>query len=150
MEVILTKEVANLGKPGDLVKVNRGYANNYLIPKGLAVLATPGSLKQWEERKANLAKKEALIKAQMEETASQISGKTVLIKAKAGQAGRLFGSVTALDVVKAIKEQLKLDIDKRKLELPEPIKEPGHYDLNLKLHPEVKAVDKLEVQAVSG
>lgn len=150
MEVILTQEVAKLGKPGDCVKVNRGYANNYLIPKGLAVLATPANLKQWEERKANLAKKEALIKAQMEEVAAQLNGKTVLIKAKAGKESRLFGSVTALDVVKAIKEQLKLDIDKRKLELPEPIKEAGHYSLNLKLHPEVKAVVKLEVQAQSG
>lgn len=150
MEVILTQEVTKLGKPGDRVKVNRGYANNYLIPRGLAVLATPANLKQWEEKKANLAKKEALVKAQKEEIAAQINGKTVLIKAKAGKEDRLFGSITAQDVTKAIKEQLKLDIDKRKLELSEPIKEAGHYNLNVKLHPEVKAVIKLEVQAESS
>lgn len=149
MEVILTKEVANLGKPGDLVKVHRGYANNYLIPKGLAVLATPSNLKRWKEQKAALAKKEALAKAELEQTAAQLEGKTVIVKAKAGKGGRLFGSVTAQDVATAIKEQLQLEVDRRKIELPEPLKEAGSYDLQVKLHPEVKAALKLKVEALS-
>lgn len=150
MEVILTQEVSSLGKPGDLVKVNRGYANNYLIPQGLAVLATPGNLKQWEAKKANLAKKEAAAKKQIQEVAAQLDGKTVTIKAKAGKEGRLFGSVTALDVAEAVKEQLQLEVDKRKIEMPDPIKEAGSYDIPVRLHPEIKVTLKLEVQALSS
>lgn len=148
MEVILQKEVPMLGKEGDIVKVAAGYANNYLLPRGLAVRATSGNLKQLEAKRALMAKKEATARAEAEGLAKQVEGKKVRIEVRAGEGGKLYGSVTSKDVAEAVSSQLKIAVDKRQLEMAEHIKEAGAHEIKVRFYPEVEVSLTAEVIAV--
>lgn len=143
MKVILTQDVKNLGRKGAAVEVAEGYARNFLIPRGLATLATSGALKsvQVEKQRQETKVQRALESARGQ--AEQLAGRTVTVKAKAGEANRLFGSVTAQDVADAIRRELGIAVDKRKVELSEPIKTLGSHAVTVRLHP--AAVTELTV-----
>lgn len=148
MEIILTKDVAKLGYKDDIVTVKNGYANNFLIPQGYAVLATEGMKKMLAENKKQRAFKEEKIKQDAEALAAQINGLTVKIAAKAGTSGKIFGSVNAIQIAEALKEQHNMDIDRKKISIPgEAIKEIGQHKAIIDLHREVKAEINLDVFA---
>lgn len=146
MQIILKKDVKGTGKEGDIVKVSDGFARNKLIPAGLAVEATTQNIKMIEREKAALAAKRAEEKASAEELAKKLEAKTVVVKTKVGEGGKLFGSITNMDIANAIKEQCDIDIDKKKLVLDKPIKETGNFEVEAKLHAEVSAKIKVQVE----
>ncbi len=147
MKVILLADVKGQGKAGDVVKVSDGFARNMLFPKGLAKEATPGNLKHLEKQKADAAAKEAAKKAEATELAEKLEKVTVKIETKAGENGKLFGSITSADIAAACKEQFGFDLDKKKINLSSPIKQAGSSELTVKLYPEVSATLKVEVVA---
>ena len=138
MKVILTKDVVALGEIGSVVEVARGYARNYLIPQGLALEATRGNLAQVEQVKARYAE----LRAKEQESAlanlAQLEGVSVTIAQRVGEGERLYGSVTAAMIITALEAQ-GFNIDRRQLDLPEPIKKLGSYQVPVRLAPEVKA-----------
>ena len=146
MKVILVQNSPNLGQRGELKEVASGYARNYLIPKGIAVEATSGLLKAFEANKDVIDRKYAKEEKAAQEVAGRLQDKAFTIKAKAGEAGKLFGSVTTADL-SALLGSAGFIIDKRKIELPDLIKEVGEYEIQVKLHPEVRAQVKLVVEA---
>lgn len=133
MEVILKKDVKGTGKAGETVKVSDGFARNKLIPSGLAVEATEANKKAMAREKAHLAERIAAEKEAANELAEKMKAKPVVIKTKVGGAGKLFGSITSMDIADAIKEQLDVDIDKKKIVLEKPIKEIGEANVSIKL-----------------
>ncbi|NLV88719.1 MAG: 50S ribosomal protein L9 [Tissierellia bacterium] len=139
MKVILLKDVKGLGKAGDLVNAKDGYARNFLLPKGHAVEATPANLKKWEEQKAIEAQKKEEEHKEALELKKKIESITVEIKAKAGEGGRLFGSITSKDIADALKSQHKLDIDRRKIELKDNIKSLGVTEVDIRVYAELVA-----------
>lgn len=139
MKVILLQEVKGKGGEGDIVEVPRGYANNYLFINKIAVEATPGNLKQLEQRKANIAKREEVRLADAAALKETLEAAVVRIDAQVGEEGVLFGSVTAPMVADAVKEQLDLDIDKRRVELGRPIKVAGEHAVTVSLYRDIKA-----------
>lgn len=148
MEIILIKDVAKLGYKDDIVVVKDGYANNYLIPQGYAVLATPGMKKMRVENIKQRAFKEEKIRKDAEELAAKINGLVVKIAAKAGTSGKIFGSVNNIQIADALKEQHNIEIDRKKISIPgEAIKEIGHHKAKIDLHREVKAEIELDVFA---
>ena len=138
MKVILLKELHGKGGEGDVIDVNRGYANNFLLTQGYAVKATPGNLKQLEERKKNIAKREETRIADANAMAAKLHDATVRVIAQVGEEGVLFGSVTAPMVADAIAEQLDIEIDKRRVELGKPIKMVGTYEVPVGLYRDIK------------
>src|SRR3954470_22239083 len=136
MEVILRDHVENVGKRGEVVKVADGYARNYLLPRKLALLATPGNLKHVERERVKLDAVEAEEKGAAEAIASRMAGVEVVITRKVGETEALYGSVTTADIGDAL-GKLGFETDKRKLGLREPIKKLGEYSVPLKLHREV-------------
>ena len=140
MKVILLKELHGKGGEGDVIDVNRGYANNFLLTQGYAVKATPGNLKQLEERKKNIAKREETRIADANALAAKLNDATVRVIAQVGEEGVLFGSVTAPAVADAIAEQLEVEIDKRRVELGKPIKMVGTYEVPVSLYRDIKGV----------
>ncbi|NLZ52956.1 MAG: 50S ribosomal protein L9 [Thermoanaerobacteraceae bacterium] len=148
MKVILLEDVKKLGKKGDLVNVADGYARNYLFPRNLAQEATAGGIKQLKQEKAALEKKKRKELEQAKELAAKLASTTVTLKVKSGGQGKLFGSVTSKDISEALKEQQNIEVDRRKIELPESIKSLGSYQVDIKLAPEVDA--KLTVKIVEG
>ncbi len=145
MKVLLLQDVDNLGMAGDVAKVAAGYGRNFLLPQNMAVLATANALKQSEAiRKAG-----ELRRAQEKEDAlaisNQIDGKNIVFERKAGDQNKLYGSVTANDIVNAINEKFGMEISKRKVVLPEPIRTLGQYDITVKLMIEVSATVKVFV-----
>ena len=147
MKVILLADVKGKGKAGDVVKVNDGYARNMLFPKGLAKEATAGNLKNLEHQKAIAAEQEAERKAEAEATAKKLADLTVKIETKAGDNGKLFGSITSTDIADACKEQAGIEIDKKKIVLDAPVKQAGNVEVQVKLYPEVTAKLKVEIVA---
>jgi len=145
MVVILIKDVKGTGKAGEIVKVSDGFARNMLIPKGLATEATGGNVKNLEKQKAQLEEKKAQEHKKAEELAESISGLEVKIVTKAGEGGRLFGSITTMDVADALKEQHKIDVDKRKFVMDTPIKHVGEFEIQIKLFQDVSAKLKVNV-----
>jgi large subunit ribosomal protein L9 len=145
MEVILFENVKGLGRQGDKVKVSEGYFRNYLKPRGLAEEATPANLKRFEKMKQKQLELAAEKLSEARELAKRIQDLVVVVKAKAGDSDRLFGSVTAQDIVSALEQQGYL-IDKKHIELEEPLKKLGNYQVHLRLHPEVKAKVKVVVE----
>ncbi|NJK30724.1 MAG: 50S ribosomal protein L9 [Acaryochloris sp. SU_5_25] len=145
IQLVLNEDVRKLGRSGDLVEVAPGYARNYLIPKGMAYRATPGVLKQIEHRKAEELKRLEAIKqdAEKQKVALQTIG-TFRIEQKAGEEDTLFGRVTALDIAEVIASVSGFEIDKRGIDIPD-IRKLGTYNVEIKLHPEVIAVVKVEV-----
>ena len=146
MKVILRKDIANLGKAGDIKEVASGYGRNYLIPKGLAFEATLGRIKDIKMHKENIDKKNVREINDAKELAGKIAGKIFTIKAKAGEEGRLFGSVTPADIAKVISDE-GIKIDKRKIILEEHIKSLGNFTVQVKFHPEVAAAININVEA---
>ncbi|MCQ2546093.1 MAG: 50S ribosomal protein L9 [Clostridia bacterium] len=145
MIVILTKDVKGTGKAGDVVKVNDGYARNMLIPKGLAKEATQGNVRNLEKQKAIAEEKRAEEKAAAQKKADELEKITLIVKSKGGENGKLFGSVTSMDIAKALKEQEGIDVDKKKIEMAGPIKQAGETQVTVKLFPEVAANIKVKV-----
>lgn len=146
MIVILKKDVKGTGKAGDVIKVSPGYARNMLIPRGFAVEATEGNIRNLEKQKQIQKENEAIEKAKAEEVALKLSKGNIVIKTKAGEGGRLFGSITNKDIAEAIEEQLDIKIDRRKIVLENPIKELGIVNVEAKLYPEVTGKFVVEVK----
>lgn len=146
MIVILKKDVKGTGKAGDVIKVSPGYARNMLIPRGFAVEATEGNIRNLEKQKQIQKENEAIEKAKAEDVALKLSKGNIVIKTKAGEGGRLFGSITNKDIAEAIEEQLDIKIDRRKIILENPIKELGIVNVEAKLYPEVTGKFVVEVK----
>ena len=142
MEVVLLEDVKALGKKGQIVKVSDGYGRNFILTKKLGIEATPKNLNDLKLQKANEAKIAA------EHLAKHLEDKSITLSIKAGEGGKAFGSVSSKEIAKAIKDQLNLDIDKKKLVLPEPIKTFGTHEVPIKLHKEVTG--KLAVKVVEA
>jgi large subunit ribosomal protein L9 len=138
MEVILREDIEKLGARGQVVKVAPGYARNFLLPKRLAVLATDSNKKIVEQEREAYLRREAKAKNEAEDLGKLVSGVTLTIARKAGEEGHLFGSVTAQDIVDALAAQ-KFTIERRKVQLDEPIKNVGEYKVPIRLHREVTA-----------
>lgn len=147
MIVILNRDVKGTGKAGDVVKVSDGYARNMLIPKGYATEATEGNIRNLEKQKAIAAEKKAEEKAAAEAQAKKISQLSVKIKTKAGDGGKIFGSITSKDIAEALKSQHGIDVDKKKIQLDSPIKQTCETNVDIKLYYEVSATLKVIVEA---
>lgn len=145
MDIVLLEDVKSLGKKGQVVKVNDGYARNFILPKKLGVEATAKNLNDLKLQKANEEKVAAKQLEEAKELAAKISGLSVSLTMKAGEGGRAFGSVSAKEISKAITEQLKMDIDKKKFQLAEPIKTFGTHEVPIRLHKDVTAKLKVKV-----
>ena len=145
MIVILNRDVKGTGKAGDVVKVSDGYARNMLLPKGYATEATDGNIRSREKQKELLAQKKAEEKAAAEELAKKLEDVTVIIKTKSGEGGRLFGSITSKDIADETKKQTGLTIDKKKIQMKNPIKSIGRFEIDVKLYPEVSGKLTVEV-----
>lgn len=145
MQIILKKDVKGAGKAGDVVKVSDGYARNRLIPGGFAVEATPSNLARVKREKANHEAQIALDKAEANQVKKVLEDKTIRLETRVGEGGKLFGSVTSMDIADAIKEQTRLDIDKKKIVLKKPIKEIGEHEVEVKLYTEISADIKVAV-----
>lgn len=148
MEIVLLEDVKALGKKGQIVKVNDGYARNFILPKKLGVEATSKNLNDLKLQKANAEKIAAEQLAAAKELAAKINELTVTLKMKAGEGGKAFGSVSSKEIAAAAAEQLNLELDKKKLVLPEPIKTFGNHEVPVKLHKDVTA--KLTVKVTEA
>ncbi|MBK7029024.1 MAG: 50S ribosomal protein L9 [Bacteroidales bacterium] len=148
MEIILKKDVTNLGYAHDLVTVKDGYGRNYLIPQGYAILATESNKKMNAETLRQKSYKEQKSRTEAEKLLKSLENLSVKIGAKAGATGKIYGSVNAIQIAEAIKEQFNFDIDRKKIHLDgESIKELGSYKATIKLHKEVQATISFEVVA---
>jgi large subunit ribosomal protein L9 len=147
MKLILTQEIENLGNPGDIVEVKDGYGRNYLVPRGLAIGWTKGAEKQIQTIKRARDARAIRGKEHASEVKNQLEQLTVKLDAKAGETGRLFGSVTPADVAGAIKSAGGPLVEKRAIAIASPIKTTGKHEVSVQLHPEVAATVKLEVVA---
>lgn len=148
MEVILLQDVKTLGKKGDLVTVNEGYARNFILPKKLGVEATAKNKNDLKLQKANEEKQKQQILEEAQAFAKELEGKEVVVKIKVGNDGRTFGSVSTKEIAQAAKEQLGYDIDKKKMQLRDSIKNMGTFHVTIKLHPKVNG--ELKVKVVSA
>lgn len=148
MNIVLLEDVKALGKKGQIVKVNDGYARNYILPKKLGVEATARNLNDLKLKKANAEKLAAEQLAAAKELAARIGEMSVSLTMKAGEGGKAFGSISSKEIGAAIAEQLKLDIDKKKMVLSEPIKTFGTHEIPIKLHKDVTA--KLAVKVTEA
>jgi large subunit ribosomal protein L9 len=137
MEIILRADVQHLGKVGDVVKVKDGYARNYLLPKGLAYPATEGNKKRITFEGERLIKQQAAEKTAAETEATRLAEVQLTFAVKVGEEGKLYGSITASDIQRKL-EELGIHVDKRKIDLPEPIRELGEFNVGIKIHPEVR------------
>lgn len=146
MKVILLADVKGLGKKGDIIKAKDGYARNFLFPKQLAKEATTGNIKVLSQQKQSKLHKEQETLKQAEDLADKISKLTVIMKSKAGEKGRLFGSITTKDVSELLYAQHKIKIDKKKIVMKDNIKTLGSTHVEIKIHPKVKA--KLQIDVV--
>lgn len=149
MEVILIENVDKLGHRGQLVKVADGYGRNYLLPKKLAVAATPQNRKWVEQQRVRFLKLEAKEKGEASDLAQILEGVSLTFVRKSGEQGALFGSVTAIDVAEGLSAQ-GYKIDRRKIQLPNPLKVIGEYDVPVRLHRDVTATIKVKVEAEGG
>ena len=149
MKVILLEELQGKGGEGDVVEVSRGFANNYLLPKRIAILATKGNLKQLEQRRNNIAKREEVRIANAEELKGKLEGAELTIKAKVGDEGVLFGSVTAQMIVDALAEA-GIEIDRRRVEIRQAIKTVGEHSVEVSLYRDIKAAVKVNVVDEAG
>jgi len=150
MKVILLSDVKGRGKEGDVIEVARGFATNYLLPRKMAIQATPGNLKQLEARVHNIKKREETKRAEAEAHAAQVSGKSIVIEMKAGDGGKLYGSVTGGMIADALAEQIGVDVDRRKLDLHGHIKTVGEHVIDVRLYDEVTAQITLKVVPIGG
>ena len=147
MKLILTQEVTGLGAPGDVVEVKAGYGRNYLVPRSLAMPWTRGSEQQIEMIKRARSAREIRSLDDAREAASRLSGLRVRLQTRAGQGGRLFGSVSTADIAAAVRSAGGPELDRRKIEVANPIKTIGSHRVSVRLHPEVSATLDVEVTA---
>ena len=150
MKVILLEEVAGKGHEGDVIDVARGFAANYLFPRRMAIQATSGNLKQLDARRTNIERREATRRAEAEGIAAQLDGKTITIEAKAGEEGRLFGSVTSAMIQDALLDQLSVEIDRRKMDVGAHIKDIGAHEVAIRMSHDVRATVTVEVVPEGG
>jgi len=147
MKVILTKDIKGTGYAGDVITVSDGYARNYLIPKGLAVEATKARLKEMQEQQEKQRKTQEKEKTEAVKIQQVLHGQSVTIKARTGGGDKLFGAVTAKEIAETIEKQFKVTIDRKKIELTEPIKHLGEYSIKIKIYPSVQAEMQVIVTA---
>lgn len=150
MKVILLSELPGKGGEGDVIDVADGYANNWLFSQKIAIKATPGNLKQLEDRRKSIAKREAVRIADATALKEALDGKLVRVEAMVGDEGQLFGSVTAVQVVEAIKAQLGQEVDRRRVVLNQPIKNVGVTAVQINLYREIAAVVNVDVNDAAG
>ncbi len=146
MKIILLQDEKKLGKKGDIIEASEGYARNYILPKKIGVEATPANMNTLKLQKANDAK---VAKEQLEAAralAAEIETKQVVVKIKTGEGGKVFGSVSTKEIAAAAKEQHNLEIDKKKIVLPENLKNLGVYEVTIKLHPQVSGKLTVKVE----
>lgn len=148
MQIVLLEDVKSLGKKGEIVKVNEGYARNFILPKKMGVEATAKNLNDLKLKKANEEKVAAKLLEEARELGAKLEKSSVTLSIKAGDNGKAFGSVSGKEISKAVQEQLGLDLDKKKLVLPEPLKSFGTHQVPVKLHRDVTA--KLSVKVVEA
>ncbi len=137
MKIILLQDEKKLGKKGDIIEASEGYARNYILPKKIGVEATPKNMNDLKLQKAN---SEKIAQEQLDAAkalAAELESKIVVVKIKAGEGGKAFGSVSGKEIVTALKEQHNIEVDKKKLQLPESLKNFGSYEVSVKLHPQV-------------
>lgn len=146
MKVILLEDVKSHGKKGEIVEISDGYARNFIIPKKLGVEATSKNMNDLKLKKAN---DEKVAKEQLDAAkafAKELEEKTVTVKMKSGEGGRTFGSISSKEIVQAAKDQFGLEIDKKKVQIPDAIKSLGTYEVKVKLHPNVTGTLKVHVE----
>jgi large subunit ribosomal protein L9 len=148
MEVILKEDVADLGKIGEVVRVRDGYARNYLLPRGLVLIANKKNLKTYEHHKKVVSDQKQKFLRQAQSVADQLSTASLVIAMKVGEEGRLFGSVTSIQIEKALKAK-GLDVDRRKIQLNEPIKSAGDHEVPIRLSADLTVPLKVSVVADS-
>ena len=145
MKVILLQDVKSLGKKGDLVEVNAGYARNFILPKKLGIKATNKNINDLKLQKAHQDKVAAQQLADAQELAADIEKKSVEVQMKVGEGGKTFGAISTKEIAAAAKDQLGLELDKKKISVDEPIKSLGVHNVKIKLHPKVVATLKVKV-----
>ena len=138
MKLVLNDDVADLGERGAIVEVSGGYARNYLLPRGLASRATAGNVEAAEKAMANRAAIERKSRDDAQKLATGLAGTRVVLAAQAGDEGRLYGSVSVADVVEGIRKFTGIEIERKHVDLPEPIKDIGLHQVQIRLHPEVQ------------
>ena len=148
MQVILLQDVNKLGKKGDVVKVNDGYARNFILPKKLGLEATEKNLKDLAIQKAEEEKRQQELFEEAKALGAELEKKVVKLQIKGGEGGRTFGSVTAKEIAAGLKEQYDIDIDKKKLVLQEAIKSAGNFKAGVRLHPKVTADLSVQVELI--
>jgi large subunit ribosomal protein L9 len=146
MKLILREDVENLGKGGEVVDVKPGYGRNFLLPRGLAVAANPKNVRELDHQKSVASAKAAKMKASAEAVAKRLAETPVTLTRKVGEQDKLYGSVTALDIAEALASR-GLQIDRRTIELAEPLKTTGDFEVTVKLHSDVVGKAKVKVQA---
>ena len=147
MEIILLKDVDKLGYKHTVVTVKNGYGRNYLIPQGLALIANDTNMRRLDDLRRREAKKENALLDHYKEILTTLEGKILKIGAKAGTSGKIFGSVTNIQIAAALKDQFNVEIERRKIDISEEIKNLGNYEATLKLHPDVEGKMEFEVFA---
>jgi len=146
VKVILIQDVKTLGKKGEIKEVSDGYARNYLIPKGFAQEATATRLKENEDQKQRLERQKSKEENQARQIKEKLHGKTVSIKAKTGGGDKLFGAVTTREISEVIQQQFGVIVDKKKIEIGEPIKHLGKYSVHIKIYPGIHADMQVSVE----
>ncbi|MGB9592754.1 MAG: 50S ribosomal protein L9 [Anaerolineae bacterium] len=146
MQVLLLKDVPNLGKAGTVKNVADGYARNFLFPKKLAVPATPEAMKQAEAIRKAALRKQQRMEEEAEALAKELEAVSLTFKAKAGESGKLYGSVTAAHIAEALSAKMGMEFDKRKIDLEEPLKELGEHQVRIKLAPTVSASVRVVIE----
>ncbi len=139
MEVLLLQDVDQLGQIGDVKRVADGYARNYLIPRGLAAVATPGAIKQAERLRQAATRREAKAFSEAQALAQLLDGQTISFQARAGESDRLYGSITSANIAESLEEKIGRVVDRRKIDLEEPLKELGTHAVTIRLAPEAEA-----------
>lgn len=149
MKVILLKELKGKGGEGDVIDVAPGFANNYLLRQGYAIVATKGNLKQLEQRKANIAKREATRLADAAALQEKLAAITLKIAAQVGDEGQLFGAITSTQVAEALAAQAEVEIDRRRIEMGKPIKVAGLHEVTIGIYRDIKGTVKVQVGEIA-
>jgi large subunit ribosomal protein L9 len=150
MKVLFKKDVPDVGKAGQVKEVADGYARNYLIPRGLAVAATPAALKQVADVQAAAARRASEEEQAARTLKERLEAQPIVLEAKAGSQGRLYGSITTTDIAAAVQRQLGATIDRREIEIGEPIRQVGSYQVSARLHHGIAAKLTVEVRAAGA
>lgn len=145
MKIILLQDEKKLGKKGDIIEASEGYARNYILPKKIGVEATAKNLNDLKLQKANQEKKAQELLDEAKALSELLATKEVIVKIKAGEGGKTFGSVSSKEIAAACKEQCNIEIDKKKIQLSDALKNFGVYEVNIKLHPKVTGVLRVKV-----